>query len=166
MHKQWLVIFDCHFQSTFLLLGYGVMVLAAWGKMDCVVKYLTFASCQIIKIKILACLFRAQRGCKCDQYTVVGLATETSMAVAKFWLDFTQTSSPDGKCDFFFQFQALSLSLSEITCKTHNWFNSNKSRTIEQLITMKKKNKERSCRFLVTWGKLPYRWTWIQFYLQ
>ena len=41
---------------------------------------------------------------------IVALATKTSiMAIAKSWLDFTQTPSPDGKCDWilFFQFRAL-----------------------------------------------------------
>ena len=39
--------------------------------------------------------------------SIVALATKTSVAVAKLWLDFSQTS-PDGKCDYVFFFPVSS----------------------------------------------------------
>ena len=47
----------------------------------------------------------ATQGCnqwsrKCDQPG--SIATKTSMAVAKLWLDFTQPSSPNTKCEYIF----------------------------------------------------------------
>ena len=48
--------------------------------------------------------------------SLVALATKTFLEVANMWLDFTRTSSPDGRCDWISsQFRALTWDLCHVT---------------------------------------------------